>query len=294
MLLKNIFTGALLLNAFFLSAQNTILWKVTKPGNKHVSWLLGTHHLFGESFVNSFPIIEKKLDASDLIITETKLDRKKVIAYYDARRSSDSLFTILPKQDIDFINHVLKNMKIDVSKLTPGELFLRLQVFYPKFKCPVMNAEDKFVMDEYIQHLAGRKKKKLYFLETDSFQLDKINELTKNINWDFFKRRFPSLLASYRDKTPDEKLCSLVNQYASFTIDYKLSDSCKSENDMMLNKRNEDWMLTIPRLLDKHNCFVGLGQGHFYNKCGIIMRLREMGYVVEQVDMQSGKIKSKE
>lgn len=188
MILKNLLTVAILLNAAFLYGQNTILWKVTKPGNKNVSYLLGTHHMFGESFVDSFPVIKKKLDASDLIVTETKIDRKKVVEYYRARPSSDSIFNIMPKQDIEYINQVLKYMQTDITKFTPGELFLRLQISYPKFKCAVMKAEDKFVMDEYLQHLGSRKRKKLYYLETDSFQLDKIAELTKGINWTFFKK----------------------------------------------------------------------------------------------------------
>ena len=44
--------------------------------------------------------------------------------------------------------------------------------------------------------------------------------------------------------------------------------------------------------MDKNNCFIALGLAHYYNKCGIIEGLRAMGYVVEQVDMRSGKIKN--
>ena len=291
MILRNFLTCTLLLNAAFLFGQNTILWKVTKQGNKHVSYLLGTHHMFGESFVDSFPVIKKKLNASKLIITETKIDRDKVAEYYNARQSSDSIMNILPKQDVVYINRVLNNVKIDVSKFTPGELFLRLQMTFPKFKCAVMNASDKFVLDEYLQYLGSQKKKKLYYLETDSFQLDKIKEMTKGIDWAFFKKRVPSLLTRYRATTTDESQCTLANQYASFTVDYKLSDTCKTTgvNDLLITKRNNEWMQKLPGLLDQRNCFIALGLAHFYNKCGIIERLREMGYHVEEVEMRSGK-----
>lgn len=291
MVLKNFLTLALFLHASVLYGQNTILWKITKPGNKHVSWLLGTHHMFGESFVDSFPVIKKKLYASNLVITESKIDRQQIAGYYNARPSSDSLFTILSKPDVDYINQILNNHEINISTFTPGELFLRLQITYPKFKCAVMNASDKYIMDEYLQYLGGRKKKKLYYLETDSFQLDKIREITKDLGWPFFKKRVPPLLAKYRANLTDENQCLFSNQYASFTVDYKLGDSCKTTgvNETLISSRNDEWMKKIPALLDKRNCFIALGLAHLYNECGIIMRLKEMGYRVEQVEMNSGK-----
>jgi uncharacterized protein YbaP (TraB family) len=247
--------------------------------------------MFGESFVNFHSVIKKKLNASQLVITEAKIDRQNIAAYFNARSSSDSVSNILPKQDVEYITKILNNTEINISKFTPGELFLRLQMNYPKYKCAVMNSADKYVLDEYLQYLGNRKKKKLHYLETDSFQLDKIKDITKGIDWAFFKKRVPSLLARYRAETTDESLCMLANQYASFTVDYTLTDTCKTNgvDEALINKRNDEWMQQLPESLNRSNCFIALGLAHFYKKCGIIERLRKMGYHVEEVDMRSGK-----
>jgi uncharacterized protein YbaP (TraB family) len=250
--------------------------------------LLGTYHLFGNSFVDSFSLIKEKLNASDIIITGVKFDRPKVYAYYNSRPASIGLSSALPQEDINYISTIFKNGEVDISKYTPGELFVKLQAVYPKFKCSVINASDKWAMDEYIQRLGDQQQKTLYFLESDSLQLEKLYQATKAYDWNFFKKAVPGLLAKYKSETPDEALCFLANQYASFTMDYQLQEECKGSNmtDALVKKRNEDWMQKLPALLEKNNCFIAVGLMHLYNKCGLIDQLRLIGYSVEAVSMK--------
>lgn len=90
-----------------LSAQNTILWKVTNANNQNVSYLLGTNHIIGNSFVDSYPVIKEKLISSDVLITETELDVDKMAAYYNAAPASNKLSEILPENDVNFIKDLL-------------------------------------------------------------------------------------------------------------------------------------------------------------------------------------------
>ena len=108
---------------------------------------------------------EEKLKSSNIIVTELKFDRPKATAYYNSRPASTTLSTILSKDDIDFISTVFKNSQVDINKYSPGELFAKLQAVYPKFKCPIINVNDKWAMDEYIQQLGDLQQKTLYFLE---------------------------------------------------------------------------------------------------------------------------------
>lgn len=149
-----------------------MLWKVTNFNSKDISCLLGTYHQFGESFIDSLPVIKEKLQASDLIITEVKVDRAKWAELYNARPSSDTLSTILSKKDIEFITGILKKGQVDISKYTPGELIAKLQSNFPMTFCTAINKTDKKLMDEYIQLLGSRLQKQLYYFETDSFQID--------------------------------------------------------------------------------------------------------------------------
>lgn len=285
---RNLLTIGLLFFTALSFGQNTILWKASNPKNANVSYLLGTYHLFGNSFVDSFSVIAEKLKASDVVITEVKFDRPKAAAYYNSRTASTSLSSALSQDDIAYISTIFKNSEVDINKYSAGELFVKLQAVYPKYKCPVINVNDKYAMDEYIQKIGEQQQKTLYFLESDSMQLEKIYEATKAYDWKFFKQAVPALLAKYKSNTTDESLCSLANQYASFTVDYKLQDECKGSNmnDMLVKNRNEDWMKKLPALLEKSNCFIALGLMHLYNKCGLIEQLKALGYSVEPVSMK--------
>ena len=100
----------------------------------------------------------------------------------------------------------------------------------------------------------------------------------------------PSLIDKYRKDEQNETLCSFANKYALFTIDYKFEETCNflkgsNLNDALVKKRNDDWIQRLPKLLENNNCFIAVGLGHLYNKCGLIERLKGLGYIVEPVKM---------
>ncbi|MEO7445886.1 MAG: TraB/GumN family protein [Ferruginibacter sp.] len=272
--------------------QNSILWKVTNTKTKYTSYILGTYHLIGSGFVDSYPTIKEKINKADLIITETKLDRLKSREYYNSRQSSNMLSTVLPQEDIDYLKEIFKKGKIDLEKFTPGEILLKLHAFYPKFKCSAIKNDDTLVIDEYIQYLGNQNQKKSYFLETDSFGLEKITELTKAYDWKFFKRKIPGILKRYKSNDIEESLCLFANQYTSFDLDYKLNASCNKNQkgiagtSKMMKTRNIDWMKQIPLLLENNNCFIAVGLFHLYYDCGILEQLKKIGYEVEKVEMK--------
>lgn len=291
MTLRNLLTISLFFCSTISFGQNTILWKVTNSNNKNISYLLGTYHQFGESFIDSLPVIKEKLQASDLIITEVKVDRAKWAELYNARPSSDTLSTILSKKDIEFITGILKKGQVDISKYTPGELIAKLQSNFPMTICNAINKTDKKLMDEYVQLLGSQLQKQLYYFETDSFQIDIVKQTLQMYDWNFFKKNVPALLDIYRNGKQNESLCSFPNQYASFTLDYKFEEDCNVLKDAKVNedlvkKRNEDWMQKLPSLLEHNNCFIAVGLKHFYTKCGLIQRLKGLGYTVEPVTMK--------
>ncbi len=289
---KTLLTTLLLCFLFCSFAQNSILWKVSNSKSSYVSYILGTYHLAGNSFIDSFPVIKEKLKFSNLVITETKLDREKSREYYNVRPSSNMLSTVLKQEDIDYLKDIFKNGKIDIEKFTPGEILVRLQAFYPRFKCSAIKNNDTLVIDQYIQYLADKNQKKSYFLETDSFGLEKITELTKGIDWNTFKNYIPVILNKYRSENIDESQCVFADEYTSFDLDYKFESSCGSNekglpgDDELTKARNLDWMKQLPPLLENNNCFIAVGLYHLYYECGILAQLKKAGYEVEKVEMK--------
>lgn len=265
-----------------LSAQNTILWKVTNAKSQNVSYLLGTNHIIGNSFVDSFPIIKEKLISSDILITETELNREKMAEYYNSAPSTTNLSEILSVTDVNFIKDLMKKSKIDVFKLSPGILYISLNSNYPKFKCG--NPKDSTVFDMYLQQIAKTENKKLLYLENDSLGLSLLKQMTRKFTWDNFEQLIPSLLEKYKNVNADDKDCASINEYSSFYFDYKFGEKCKTDAGKV-EERNNNWMKIIPSLLEHDNCLIAVGLFHLYYKCGIIEQLKQLGYTVEPVKM---------
>lgn len=59
--------------------------------------------------------------------------------------------------------------------------------------------------------------------------------------------------------------------------------------DLMVRQRNENWMQTLPPLLDMGGAFVLVGAGHLPGKQGLIALLRTRGYIVQPVQLPAGQ-----
>jgi uncharacterized protein YbaP (TraB family) len=268
----------------FCISQNTIFWKVTSPNTQKVSYLLGTFHIIGNTFIDSLPVIKEKLLGADLAAFETQLDREKIATAYNARKGSDNITKILSKEDMDLVNQMIAYSKVDVTKYTPGEIFVKAQAYYPTYMCGIKNSKDTWErMDGYLIDVAKKAGRKMHYFESDSLQIEKLTALTKTIDWKFFEKNIRAVLDKYK-KPVDEKSCQLTVQYKSFNLDYNFKGECQS--DALLKDRNEKWMQQLPALLDNNNCFIAVGLMHYFNKCGVIEQLRKLGYTIEPVSLQ--------
>jgi uncharacterized protein YbaP (TraB family) len=262
-------------------AQHTVLWKITRPNHPQVSWMIGTLHVLGESFIDSFPLIKDRLMASDLLVTEAPTNRQAILDAISARPASDTLKSMVSPQQLDQIKEIYHRSSVDIFKLTPSELILQLTVFYFEAGCHPASVNDKYTCDEYIQQLARDNHKPAYFFETDSMQ-EKLLE-DKSQNWKYFKKRVGPILSLYKMK-PMASVCKIVWNYLAFTIDYDFDKNCTDKN--IVENRNAAWMQQLPAELDQHNCFIDVGLQHLCNSCGLIVRLRALGYTVEPVEMR--------
>lgn len=272
------------------NAQKTILWKVTGNDPSKVSYLLGTYHIVPSSFVDRYPVIADKISASEVVITETKYDPEFIAKYYSSRPASD-VSSLLSKEDYNYISRIMNREKtVDISKLTPGELIIKLRTNYVIENCVPKNESDSQYMDKYIQNIGRSKNKELYFLETDSFQLQQVSQLTEQFDAKYFKANISPLLKSLRNKNASKYACEMYNRYVALDFDYKLKEPMNATGDgvdnvKLVKARNDDWVSKLAPLLATRNCFVAVGQYHLYYITGIIQQLRAKGFTVEPVEL---------
>lgn len=289
----SLFVFLLLANLTF--AQNTIIWSVKKPNSEKTSYILGTFHQMGNSFVDKKPIIKELLSKSELIIFESVEDSKtkaEVEEVFLTREDDYSYRKILNQDDVQFLNNYSKDWKIPIHKLKPGELILKLHQEIVKEKCNTINTTDTFEqMEDYLQYLAEQLSVPILGLETYVDQMKLINSSytdKEELSWDKAKNIIHQYItdANTDDKKRLKQICSIANNYMSMKLDYQFNLKCSSE-DQLLTKRNDKWMPQILKSInDNKTVFIAVGLHHLYYDCGIISQLKKEGYEVKPIKLK--------
>src|SRR5690606_11560910 len=154
-----------------IHGQNTILWKVTDTLNDKTSFVVGTFHQFGNSFVDSLPQIKEAIQNSELAVFESIDKVEDTRQMIQKRERSLEIEKRLKKKDLDKLKALTKDWKVDLYRLSPLEIRWKLQQEYQKIKFKTVKGTDTFKhFDNYLQHLANENGIPLLGLETDSLQ----------------------------------------------------------------------------------------------------------------------------
>ncbi len=280
------FVFCLLTNLAF--AQKTILWSVKKPNSENTSYILGTFHHMGNSFVDEKPMIKTIIGESDIAVFESIENNDVAINIMLSREDDFSYREALNKEDVVFLENLSQNWKVPISKQSPAELLFKLGKEYITEKCGTIKQTDIYNdMDYYLEVLADQQNIKKYGLESLSDQLEAINNFHKDdFDWNKAKNYISNWTFNFQNNKYKDDICKLSKYYMKEKINYELDKAC-SENDPMLTKRNEKWMPQIVKLLEENNkVFIAVGLAHLCLDCGIISQLKEKGYEVKPVKLK--------
>ena len=266
-------------------SQNTILWKVTDTINDKTSFIVGTFHQFGNSFVDSIPEIKESLLSSELAVFESIDNIENTREMIQQRKPSLEIEKRLKKKDLKKLKTIAKDWKVDLYKLKPLEIRWKLQQEFQKTKCKTTKPTDTYDhFDNYVQHLAEENKIELLGLETDSLQLSLIEKEYKNPNWKKERKNISAWINQMITDKPNMNNCELANKYRKFDLEYEFEKEC--ETDILILQRNNEWMKIIPNLLRKQNTFIAVGFFHLRKKCGILEQLKEKGFKIEPIKIK--------
>lgn len=263
-------------------SQNTLLWKVTDTVNNKTSFIVGTFHQMGNSFVDSIPEIKEYLKISDLALFEsidTVDDTRKII---EKRQRSYDIEKHLKKKDLIKLKEIARNWKVDLYKLKPIEIRWKLQQEYPKTICKTVKPTDTFEhFDYYLQHLAQENNIQLIGLETN--QLDVLERHSENSNWKKERKNISIWIQKITNDKINLENCVDSNRYINFDLDYDFKKEC--ESNYIIFERNNEWMKTIPNLLRTNNTFIAVGIDHLKWKCGILKQLEDLGFEIKPIEI---------
>jgi uncharacterized protein YbaP (TraB family) len=267
-----------------VNGQNTILWSVSDSTGKQPSYLLGTFHQVGNHFVDSIPIIKEKMLGSNIVFFESIGNTDSLREQLNRRKHQFTYQKYLRRKDVDCIEKWSENWQVPVSKLTPIELYIKLNQLYVLNICGTALTTDQFQhFDKYLLYLARQGNLDVRGLETDSAQTFDINALDSNYTWKRSRKEIHKLIQNIKSKNTESRTCLDAHSYMHFDLEYHFEQVCLDRN---LIERNAFWMRSILPALEKNQVFIAIGLAHLYGQCGLIEQLRRNGYLVEEVHLR--------
>lgn len=273
--------GILLLSNICYS-QNTIIWEITDTINNKKSFIVGTFHNIGNSFVDSIPVLQAALLNSDVAIFESIDDEAKLVYSLQKRKKQNELRKLLSNQDFSTLKKLSKNWKISLSVLKPIEVLLTLRREFQILRCKTVQPTDKWDhFDNYLIDIAKKNKISMLGLETDNLQLNILDDIERSWGKDLISQEISFWISKLTKEQNWYEECQETQNYQRFEIDYEFTNEC--EDDILIIKRNDEWMTKLTNLFAQKNCFVAVGLLHLKHSCGLLESFKRKGFIVKPV-----------
>lgn len=279
---KLILTAMAFMMTIALFAQNkeTFLWKISGNGLKKDSYVLGTIHMACGPDFKMEDKINEAVKTTDRIALELNASNPETVKSLQAHIGPvPGFFDGLAPEKKQLIDSVLTSKNLSPAMLDQvGPAVLVSLLSMQAFDC--QDPKDIKSMELELLKLEGAAGKPVDELETAEFQINLMNE--------FFKAE--DLYTYLRDLDKmKEQTKLLVTKYFNNEVGqveellFKTSSMSPEKEEMMLTKRNQEWITKMPEMMKNNSTFFAVGAGHLLGKNGVIQLLKDKGYKVTPV-----------
>lgn len=270
--------------------ENSIFWQISGNGLTQSSYLFGTFHLIGASYIDSLAGVTEKFNTSKLVIGELVMDSTLLLKMMGASqlkgttldqlldpasyKETASWLKELSGYDLTLFNS-LNPMTIQILLMT-----MLQQKYYP------LDQSRELPMDMYFQQRAKSDRKDLIGLESFEVQV--------NALFDQFspQRQSEMLIDFVHEKAV--AVASLRNMNKLYRegnlekLEGLMTDKTYTDQELqvLIYERNESWAERIPSLIKEQQSFIAVGALHLSGTLGLVTRLRQKGYTVVPVALQ--------
>lgn len=288
--MKKILSFAILMVLCFttrVSAQ--ILWKVEKPGNEHVSYILGTHHFATLSVLDSLVNLPEALQRADKVYGELDMAEMTSPASMQVMQmalmapADSTLDKVLTPAQLDSVKAVLDPMtggQLPLAALypmKPAALSTQIAAMMSMKLFPDLNPLEG--LDMTMQQRAKALGKPVAGLETMEFQMDCLYGTP-------ISEQAETLMKTIADIEGEEKRAvELAAAYMDHNIDAIYKAMIEEEDepealDRLIFSRNDNWVNQLSKEMSDASLLVVVGAGHLPGERGVLEQLRKAGYIV--------------
>lgn len=296
--------------------ENSLLWKISGNGLQQDSYLLGTMHSVGQTFLDSISGFKKvfstvrqiaiEYDAftQDSLNRTRKMSLKKYV-YMPQNVTYESLFC---HKDFCFVDSFLRrgNPQYFIYKPMFWSSYFSSMLIYQNIRGREID------MDRFILWMGYQNNKKIYFMETLE-EVDERAAYLDSLGYSTISLKSQAAILKVILQHPDS-LSSSVNLAMKFYKKQKMSDllaidsiNNKSSIDLFAHStiekdeiacikeyqqryletvgviRNDKWLKRLLPMINKESSLIAVGAMHLIGNGGLIAKLRKLGYIVEPI-----------
>lgn len=284
-----ILTGFWFQNGVAQPLEKALLWKITHKDAKQASYLFGTYHILGDSYLSSRPEVAKALKETKGMVVELVIDSSKLAGITSYVLLKDqTLSQLLSPAEFKKADSLLKVWTpyslAMFESIKPAAISTELAMSIIKKTCA--SYFDKYPgksLDLALAEQAKKAGKKVTPLETLEEQMELLmNSESPQEQTKAFVRMINKADSLVKNG------CALTESYLQGDLQslFKMSQSDpkdKKSMELLLDARNKRWIKVLPGLIRTEPQFIAVGALHLPGELGIINLLRKEGFKVEPV-----------
>ena len=261
-----------------------LFYQITKPGSPDTSYLFGTFHLLGQSYVDTMRILMRALRRADIIVGEFSMADFKPSDLMAGMQSPIPLDSLLRPRDYRLVAKAFKHATggsiSEFNEMKPMVLYSAIVAGENTDETP---AAEELPMDFYFQQVARDSGVRVIGLESPA---DQVTILYDSIP---LGEQVAMLLdlVKHGNKTGEDihtMQCDYRNGKVEELMDDPEMDALSArDKDLFLYRRNARWLGELPPVLNNHNAFIAVGAGHLVGERGLVAGLKKMGYEVKGI-----------
>jgi uncharacterized protein YbaP (TraB family) len=269
--------------------NNTLLWKISGNGLEKPSYLFGTIHLLCADDAVLSENMKKAIAGADEVYFEVDMDNLLDMfgAFTKMKMKGDtSLHDLLEEAEYSRVKNYFEEKGSQIP-------FSMLEKFKPILAASMLQSgslpcDNTAVMEQVIMQQAKENDKKIKGLETMAFQAGILDSIPYKVQ---AKQLLEYVDAAGKAKEgEDTELSEMWKAYNDQDLK-KLEDlmikgdiGINNYTDLLLYRRNSNWVSQLKNLLPGKSLVIAVGAGHLPGDKGVINLLRKAGYTLTPVD----------
>lgn len=262
-------------------AQHSLLYKVSGNGLPQPSYVYGTIHMICEKDFTFPDKLNKVVNAANKIYLELDMDEPSLMLemamLMQDQTPGYALENKFKPEDFRKLKQFMNDsMQLDVANFRQMKPMVLLALFTAKvLPCKkTLSYEQKFV------ELAKAMHKPMEGLETVQDQMALFDNMIDSSEASVIME-FVNNLPKQRDVM--QRLMAAYKKQDVAALHQLVIESGELDEEVMLNKRNRNWIPIMEKAMRKDLVLFAVGAGHLGGDQGVLALLKKKGYKVEPV-----------